>query len=232
MKVFKIMGVYLLAAIVFTACSKDNSTENSENLDANKTLAVRASADFNYGYYQAALDLQADFEARGGAELPLTADSWEYYKSVLGADFDLDVDTVNAIIERSAIIGEVGLKDYLNDYLGVKEDTKNFAMTIAEDGPIKGLERDARFNSLPEKEQLMLLGANAVALDFAKNSRMMTTPGSSRFFFYITSVIGAIGGVMTGVAVGDDLCGWPCAVVGGIVGGIIGWFAGGAGGKL
>lgn len=226
MRVFKIMGFYLLAAITLTACDKDNDVvELPQDTTASSKLIVRASSDYDYTYYATAQALAAEIEENGMPELPLSASDWGYYQSVIGEEFDADVDMVNAIVDQVGVFQEMGLKDYMNEKLELKEDTQNMVMEIVEEGSIKGLDRRSTFRALPEREQQMLLAANAVAIDYENNSKTMA--GSSRFL--VLNIIGAIGGVLTGVAVGDALCGTVCAVVGGLIGGFIGWMSGGAG---
>jgi hypothetical protein len=226
MKVFKIMGLYLLAAITLSACSKDatESTQIQEN--ANSKIALTKALSYDYAYYNAAQAILADVESRGEPSFPLSAADWGHYQSLVGTELDMDLEAVNQIADQVFVMHQMGIKDYMNDKLELKEATQSMVMEIIEEGAIKNISRRASFRSLPEKEQQMLLGANAVARDYENNSKEMVGSNSR---ILVLNIIGAIGGVLTGVGVGYDLCGTACAIVGGIIGGVIGWFSGGVG---
>lgn len=226
MKVFKIMGLYLIAAITLAACSKDATTESSPIVeDANSKISIRGGSGYDFGYYAAGKAIQSDMESKGVPEFPLSAEDWGRYQEVVGVELDMDLTSVNLIADGVFTMHEMGLKDYMNDKLGLKEGTQTLVLEIVEGGSIKNVERRTSYHTLPKKEQQMVLAANALVLDYELNGGRVAVGGSR---ILILNIIGAVGGVLTGVGVGYDLCGWGCAVVGGIIGGVIGWFSGGA----
>ena len=227
MKVFKIMGLYLLAAITLSACSKDATESTQIQEDANSKIALTKAPSYDFGYYNTAKAILSDIESRGEPSFPLSASDWGHYQSLAGTELDMDLATVNQIADQVFVMHEMGIKDYMNDKLELKDETQSMVMEIIEEGSIKNLSKRASFRLLPEKEQQMVLGANAVMLDYEINGSKAMMAGGSRIL--ILNIIGAIGGVLTGVGVGDDLCGTPCAIIGGIIGGVIGWFSGGVG---
>jgi len=230
MKVFKIMGLYLIAAITLTACSKDSATQSNLPLeDSSVNLTAKRAIDYDIQYYTATQTLGSEMQRKGIPELPLSLEDWNHYTSLIDLDLDVAVEDVNQIADRVLFAQEIGLKDYMNDHMELKDFTKTKILEIAELGPVKNLTKSSDFRSLPELEQNMLLSANAIALDYEPYyTRASMGTADRAVFVIIIQVTSTIAGAVVGWQVGQECCGTAGAIVGALLGGIAGFFTAGA----
>lgn len=223
------MGLYLIAAITFTACSKDSTSEsinNTENSSVN--LTIKGAPSVHFGYYSAIKTITSDIESGTIPKLPLSSTDWNYYQSLIETDFEMPLETVARITDESIIAHEVGLKDYMNERMDLKEFTKSKILEIAENGPLLGVERDSEFKNLPELEQNMIVTANTIALDFKTNARS-TASRIDNGWWIAGGVMSAITGAVIGWNYGQHCCGTAGAIVGAVIGAVAGWLVGSAG---
>ena len=228
MRVF-IMALYLIAAITFTACNKDSNTESIDYDNNGVNLTAKGGEpSVHFGYYNAAKTLTGEFESGARLSLPFTTADWNSYQSLIGTEFDMPLETLNKITDETIIAVEVGLKDYMNYHMDLKEYTKSKILQITENGPIAGVEFSREYRSLPKAEQNMILSANAIANDFLTHARGAEF-GTRNWEWAVGGVISAISGAVVGWNYGMHCCGTVGAIVGGIVGAVAGWFVGSAG---
>ena len=179
MKVFKIMGLYLLAAITLTACSKDNNEQPNLELEAAAmTKAGKATTvGYDFDYYGITQQILADIESKGLPNFPLTAADLAYYSEVAGQELELSLDVVNQVAQQTLLSSEMGIKDYMNEKLELKEFTKNTVMSMIENGPVKDLTRLPEFYELPDRDQNVLMATNAVAKNYEGKLQAKSTTG-------------------------------------------------------
>ncbi len=220
MKVFKIMGLYLLAAVTLMACSKDNqeAIEIEQKNDAN--FGVSRAVSFDYDYYTISQLLQEDAESHGAPSFPLNSEDLAYYTDLTGIAVELDLETVNLIAEQTLVSKEMGIKKYMDEKMELKDFTKNTAMKIIENGAFKDLTRLPEFYEIPDREQNMLMAANAAAKNFEGKLRA-ARHGSD---VIMEVMIGTIAGTLTGAYYGTLCCGLVGGAIGGFIGGVVGGF--------
>lgn len=229
MRVFKIMALYLIAAITFTACTKDSNSESVDYDNNGVNLTTKGGEpSVHFGYYNAAKTLTSGFESGARLSLPFTAADWNSYQTLVGTEFEMPLETVNKITDETIIAVEVGLKDYMNYHMDLKEYTKSKILEISENGSDEAIEFSRDFRNLPEMEQNMIKSANAIAKDFELNARSHDA-GSRNWIWVVGGVTSAISGAVVGWNYGMHCCGTAGAIVGGIIGAVAGWFVGSAG---
>jgi len=223
------MGLYLLAAITLAACTKDAESEATIDMnDSSINLTAKGGSSSDFGYYNAIKTITSDIESGTRPELPLTASEFDYYQSLIGTEFEMPLETVIRITDESILATEIGLKDYMNEHMELKDFTKTKILQIAENGPAFGIERTGDFRALPKLEQNMIVSANAIAQDFATNARsgfQKTDDG----WWIAGGVMSAITGAVVGWNYGMHCCGTAGAIVGAVLGAVAGWFVGSAG---